>query len=182
MNVTVRIPDDLAAAAGGDIEVRALEVLALAECRADAGHRHGQCQWHIDQRIGRPRTRGSVPHHHPGNQPNGTLSNAAKAAAPKLSRSAASTRGVVADCHTSVRPGSHRRTTSAANGSTRSAISEGWREAWQRRLSHHSAATARPASRASIKARTRGSNSRPYWMASTNGSKPRIRNAVMPMS
>ena len=40
MNVTVRIPDDLAerlaAAAGGDIERRTLEALALAEYRA--GH------------------------------------------------------------------------------------------------------------------------------------------------
>ena len=37
MNVTVRIPDDLAdrlAAAGGDLERRALEALALAEYQA----------------------------------------------------------------------------------------------------------------------------------------------------
>lgn len=44
MILTVRIPDDLAerlAAAGGDIERRVLEALALAEYQADHLTRHG---------------------------------------------------------------------------------------------------------------------------------------------
>jgi len=44
---------------------------------------------------------------------------------------------------------------------------------------HHSAATA-PASRSASKARVAGSNFSPYSIASSSGSKPRIRNVVTP--
>ena len=48
------------------------------------------------------------------------------------------------------------------------------------RLNHSAAADI--ASRPATSARTRGNSSRPYWMASTSGSKPRIRKVVMPKS
>ena len=51
------------------------------------------------------------------NRPNGKLINAASAAAPKLRRSAATTRGSVSDRQRPSKPSSHGRRASAASGS-----------------------------------------------------------------
>ena len=51
-------------------------------------------------------------------RPSGTLTKAASAAAPKLSFSAASTRGSVIDAHTPAAPSSHGRRIRAVNGSS----------------------------------------------------------------
>ena len=50
--------------------------------------------------------------------PSGTFTAAAMIAAPKLRRSAASTRGSVIECHTPMMPSSHGRSASDASGSS----------------------------------------------------------------